>query len=194
MSHRRELDRGIVTNAPDAARVERVLYLLPEILLRHDPRVQAVFAAWRQRIDDEAPRPSSYTWPAVKAGLIVDLRAIVGLIADLGLSQYQSWLAAGLLLAFLRAIQIPIGETLAPVDTWAARGKRPKSKGPKGYRLEDLERVMLTFYRCEVQLIPKKRLALVEGRARADVQHDCKRAQELLACINAAPPPDFARS
>ena len=38
MSQPRELDRGIVTNAPDAARVEDVLRLFPEILLRHDPR------------------------------------------------------------------------------------------------------------------------------------------------------------
>ena len=149
---------------------------------------------WRQRLIAEAPLASSYNPAAVMAGLNVDLGAIVRLVHALGLARYQSWLAQGLLLAFLRAIQIPIGNTLAPVDTWATRGKRPKRSGPKGYRLENLERVMLTFYRCEVQLIPKKRIALVEGRARADVQHDCKRAKELLACINATPPPDSARS
>src|SRR4029453_14269500 len=97
----REIERGIVTNAPDAARVERVLQLFPEILLRHDPRVQAVYQSWHERMIEDERRPASHTPSGVVDGLVVDLQAIVALINDLGLAQYKSWLAQGLLLSFL---------------------------------------------------------------------------------------------
>ena len=84
----------------------------------------------------------------------------------------------------------PLLVTLPEGLNWATRGKAPKgsrSRGPKGFRLEDLPRQIDCFYRCVVKDPPdnKTHLAIAQGRNRVDVQHDVKRARLLLDCIDA---------
>jgi hypothetical protein len=177
----------IVNSAPAADRVGEAMRLLPMILLRHDPRVQRVYAAWVARAVGYEER-GQMTEAAGIAHLFASSVELNALVRALKLQCYQTWLPAALLWEFSRCLEgAPKVDVTVPEGLpWPTSGKRPKRQpgAMGGYRLEDIEQHIERFYACEVQGVSKKRLAREHGCSRADVQHSIKRAQSLLACID----------
>jgi hypothetical protein len=199
-----DLARGIVGSAPAAARVAEVMRLLPQVLLREDPRVQTAFAVWWARMEqaeeqaEALVRAGADPSPLAVQALQEDAAALFALVRSLGLDRYR-WLPRMLRWEFQRVAEeraagVPMTlEITTPGNlSWATPGKRPKQRPGKwgGFRLEHIERNILWFYLCEVKHPPvtKKQLAIAQGCARCDVQHAIRRARILLACINRTPP------
>jgi hypothetical protein len=187
-----DLDRGIAGSEPAALRIGDAMRLLSMVLLRHDPRVQRAYADWLARAEayeDVGEFTEAVAWRA----LFEDSVQLNALVRDLQLQRYQRWLPKMLRWEFQRALEgAPRVDVTVPDGlAWAMRGKRPKQRpGPKGFRLEHLEQHIERFYLCVVKDPPvrKKRLAIDQGCSRSDVQHSIRRAQILLACINAPLP------
>ena len=194
-----DLKAHIVGSAPAAARVCDAMRLLPMVLLRHDARVQRAYDAWLARavrFEDAG----QFTEAAAMQSLFEDSVQLNALVRELKLQGYQSWLPQILRWEFQRALEgVPTVEVTMPWGLeWATRGKAPKgqrSRGPKGFRLEDLPRQIDCFYRCVVKDPPDKKthLAISQGKSRVDVQHEVKRARLFLECID-APMPQSAHS
>ena len=176
------LELGIVASAPAASRVADAACTLARVLLRDDPRVQAVYRVWAA----DAAKPA-WTEPDLLGSLQRDFSTLAQLVRDLGLETYR-WLPKYLFWEFFRVSQgaPEIVVTFPPNLTWASAGKRPKRGGPKGFRLEDLDRTISRFYRCEVKTPrdSKKRLAKEQGCDRKDIRAACQRARTLLNCID----------
>jgi hypothetical protein len=196
-----------VTNVPDAFRVGGAATLLVRVLAV-DVDVRVGYGLWRslhripelvawlraaKAADHDCYEEAVHAVPGalgphpgdavILQKVISSLRLSYDWLPGCLLAQYRLW-------ALSEAKNEPIEEfpLLSPeqadIDNarlWKDRGAPPKRHGSKG-RLEDLDRVIRTFYLCEVQRDPiaKRELARVEARPRADVQHDCKRARALL--------------
>ena len=169
-----------MSSAAAFERVAAVDRLLPMVLLRDDPRVQAAYRSWWARmVEAEA---GGITDAAAWRSLQDDATLLFALIRSLGLERY-GWLPMMLRFEFQLKAEENAGEpttleiTLPPdLPSWDTTGKRPKSGPSRGSRRKTPEGSRL------------KRLALELGVSRSDVQHACHRAR-LLDCIN-APMPD----
>jgi hypothetical protein len=199
-----DLDRGIVSSAPAAARVGEVSRLLPMVLLHDVDRVQQEFAVWRTRYDvarrvhlmetltqhwaDWATAEVVVTAdPGIEA-LIQDATHLFGVVKDLGLAKYR-WLPRHLAMEFGRValgVAAPLEVTFPDGLAWATPGKRPKQRPGVfgGFRLEDLERNVTWFVACKVNGKRIKRFAIAQGVSRSTVQDAIKRVEILLDCIN----------
>jgi hypothetical protein len=90
-----------------------------------------------------------------------------------------------------------LGERVSSISVpeglpWATAGKSPKRSGPKGYRLEDLERNVTWWYRCDVAdpRVTTYAIAQETGCTERNVAQAVKRVRTLLACIDAPLPAD----
>jgi hypothetical protein len=135
-----DLEQGIIGSAPAAERIAEVMRLFPMVLLREDPRVQAVYLAWLERMPDEAPTDQD----AKLRILMGDATQLFALLRDLGLERYR-WLPKMLRFEFDRATRemayskpFAVEVTLPPDLPWPMAGKRPKRKpgamGGESYR------------------------------------------------------------
>lgn len=85
-----------------------------------------------------------------------------------------------------------IAWTVAEGLPWATRGRSPKRSGPKGYRLEDLERNVTWWYRTTVAnpRITPYAIARETGFTEPNIRQAVTRVKTLLACIDAPFPAD----
>lgn len=182
------LERGVVTTAADARRLEDVYRLTARVLLEDDARVQAAYQAFEQHVNATDPR-------LFDSLLCVELSALVTLVRQLGVSRY-TWLPGALFWEFCRVIGTePINVEL-PRDVVATldRGRAPKH-GETHH--EDLERNIRWWYRRKIKTPPDNVTTLavdyVEQRraaginrtseANKDVRDGIARIETLLACV-----------
>jgi hypothetical protein len=209
-----DLDQGIVSSEPAARRVAEIMRLVPMVLLRYDPRVQETYSAWLEicGLDDlphrivlmHALRETFKLWsPAPEAvlqkqdveSLRGELQGLHILTQQLGLGRYR-WLPVELWNAFAAkatggtAVSFTVPEGLP----WATAGNSPKRSGPKGYRLEDLERNVTWWYRCDVADVTTYAIAQQTGYTERNVAQAVQRVRTLLACPDAPFPIDTERN
>ena len=175
--------------------------LLPAVLLRHDPRVQRAYELWRVRAIgyEEA---GQFTLAAALQSLFEDSVQLNALVRELNLERYQSWLPVMLRWEFQRQIEgAPTVDVTVPEGaSWAAAGRAPKH-GETHH--ENLERNITWFYCHRVKSPSDSKYAIeqdyIRERSREgvsvltgkrQVKHGIKRAEQLLACIDAPMPPE----
>ena len=200
----KDLDRGIVGSAPAAARVAEVARLVTVVLLRHDKRVRDAYLAWQPNIEALRERvilmarlyETFDAWSTTPQAVLQDRQAetlraelheLHQLTKAIGLGQYR-WLPLALWTAFAdEALAEPVARFSVPDKLpWATRGKAPKASGPKGFRLEDLERNVTWWYRCDVLVdIKTYSLAKEAGFTEPNIRQGVQRVRTLLACIDA---------
>lgn len=205
------LDRGIVSSAPAATRVAEIARLVPLVLLREDRRVREGYVTWRpddldelrdrvtlmaklyQTWDAWSPTPEAVLQDRQAEILRAELHEVHLITKAIGLRQYR-WLPLGLWAAFAAEALEDCVITFSIPDglQWATRGKAPKRSGPKGYRLEDLQRNVTWWYRCEVAdpRVTTYALAKETGYTEPNVRQAVQRVRTFLTCIDAPFPTD----
>jgi hypothetical protein len=181
------LDRGEITTAANARRVEDVYQLAPRVLLEEDVRVQEAYRTFEQHIASTDPR----VWDSL---LRVEVAALVTLVRDLGLSRYR-WLPGALFWEFCRVLGTDPILVELPKDVVATldRGQAPK-RGDT--HQEDLERNIRWWYRVKVKRPPdairhiareyvdtRRAFGRTNVEAGKDVRKGIRRAEQLLACL-----------
>jgi hypothetical protein len=195
-----DLGQGIVGSSQDAGRVAEVMRLLPMVLLREDPRVQAEYQVWwgRMLAGDQAPIDEA----AIASAVFEDFLQLRSLVQQLGLTRYRSWLPQMLRWEFQRfaeqkesaqphAIEI----TLPDVPAWASNNARAPKRGQT--HREDHERYVTWFYRREVKqpadswnalereyIRTRSQAGVTIRSAENTVKNGVKRAKQLLAVIS----------
>ena len=182
-----DLEEQIASSEPAALRMGDAMRLLPMVLLHHDARVQRAYEDWLARVI-RYEDAGQFTEAAGLRSLFEDSVQLNALVRELKLQRYQRWLPHMFRWEFQRALEgAPRVEVTVPEGlAWAMPGKRPKQRpgAMGGFRLEDLERTITLFVRCEVNGEPKKRIAKAFGITPRDVRHHVRRARTLLDCIS----------
>jgi hypothetical protein len=114
-----------------------------------------------------------------------ELQGLHIIMQALGLGHYR-WLPASLWLRFAaEALGDDVSVSVPAGLPWATRGKSPKRSGPKGYRLEDLERNVTWWYRVDVSRVSTYVIAREAGYTERNVAQILTRVRTLVACIEA---------
>lgn len=184
------LERGVIDNAADAGRLEDAYRLAAKVLLKDDPRVQAAYGAFEERVTTTDPQLWDLLWR-------LELTALAALVVDLGLRSEARWLIGAMFWEFCRTVGTDPIELKLPEDVVAELepGRAPKHGET---HCEDLERNIRWWYRRKVKRPsdPIKQIAreYVETRralgrtdvdAGSDIRHGIRRAEQLFACLRA---------
>jgi hypothetical protein len=143
-----DLEQGVVGSAAAAGRIIDVMRFFPQVLLREDPRVQAAYRSWLERMPDEAPTLQEDKWRILGE----DATQLFALLRDLGLEQYR-WLPRMLRFEFDRATHELVYSSPTTIDMTPQRralvhgwqSAKQKAGAYGGFRLEDIERNLLWF-------------------------------------------------